>query len=137
MSYPERLSEDDLEGYLRPFRGPDGAERFARAIASFDGRGLVGLEPRLATLEIPAFVVWGEDDAFVDVAVAERLGDALPRASVAVLPGCGHFLLEDAGETVIPLLFQWLRRQYLRLDHQHEGGPVTVTLGRRAPGEGG
>jgi len=62
----------------------------------------------------------------------------LPRASVALLPGCGHFLLEDATETVAPLMFQWLRSQYLKVEHRHEpAGPVTVYLGRRPPGEGG
>jgi hypothetical protein len=49
------------------------------------------------------------------------------------LPGCGHFLLEDAPETVAPLMFQWLRSQYLGISHGHEEGPVTVTLGRRPP----
>ena len=91
---------------------------------AFDGEGLIDLEPRLAELEIPAFVLWGEDDAFLPAELAERLGDALPWASVALLPGCGHFLLEDAPETVAPLIVQWLRTQYLRLPqaHAHDGG---------------
>ena len=58
-----------------------------------------------------------------------------PGPSVALLPGCGHFLLEDAPETVAPLIAQWLRTQYLRLPqaHEHEEGAVTVELGRRPP----
>jgi pimeloyl-ACP methyl ester carboxylesterase len=132
-----QLSDDDVAEYVRPFRGPNGVERFVRVAASFDGEGLADLEPQLASLEIPVFVLWGEEDAFVDVEVAERLADVLPRASVAVLPGCGHFLMEDAFETVAPLIFQWLRGQYLKVEHRHEpdAGPVVVTLGRRPPGE--
>lgn len=134
----ERLGDDDVEEYVRPFRGDDGLERFVRVVSSFDGEGLVGLEPRLGALEIPALVLWGEEDAVLDVGLAERLGDALPQASVALLPGCGHFLLEDAPETVAPLIFQWLRSRYLKVEHRHEEeGPVTVYLGRRPPGEGG
>jgi pimeloyl-ACP methyl ester carboxylesterase len=134
----ERLAAEDLEEYLRPFRGEDGARRFARALGAFDGWGLTGLEGRLGELEVPAFVVWGEEDAFVDAAVAERLGEALSRSSVALLPGCGHLLLEDAPETVAPLVFQWLRSRYLKTEHRHEAaGPVEVYLGRRPPGEGG
>ena len=70
--------------------------------------------------------------------LAERLGDALPWSSVALLPGCGHFLLEDAPETVGPLIVQWLRTRYLQLPqaHAHEGGAVTVELGRRPPEDG-
>lgn len=133
------LSEADLAEYLRPFAGDAGVGRFRRVLSSFDGVGLVGLEPRLGELEIPALVVWGEEDELLDPALAERLGDALPMAAVALLPGCGHFLLEDAPETVAPLIFQWLRSRYLKIEHrhEHEEGPVKVYLGRRPPGEGG
>ena len=133
MGHRERLSEADLAEFRRPFEGPDGLDRFVRVATDLDGRGLVGIEPRLAGLEIPALVLWGEDDAFLPVELAERLGEALPRAAVALLPGCGHFLLEDAPETVAPLVFQWLRSQYLGISHAHEEGPVAVTLGRRPP----
>lgn len=129
----------DLDEYLRPFAGDAGVDRFRRVLTSFDGEGLIGLEPRLGELEIPALVVWGEEDELLDPALAERLGDALPMAAVALLPGCGHFLLEDAPETVAPLIFQWLRSRYLKIEHrhEHEEGPVKVYLGRRPPGEGG
>jgi haloalkane dehalogenase len=133
MGHRERLSDADLQEYRRPFEGPDGIERFVRVASDLDGRGLVDIEPRLAELEIPALVLWGEDDAYLPAELAERLGEALPRAAVALLPGCGHFLLEDAPETVAPLLFQWLRSQYLGISHAHEEGPVTVTLGHRPP----
>jgi pimeloyl-ACP methyl ester carboxylesterase len=133
MGHRDRLSDADLHEYLRPFAGPGGAERFMRVARALDGRGLVGLETQLETLEIPSIILWGEDDAFLPAELAERLGDALPMSSVALLPGCGHFLLEDAPDTVVPLIFQWLRRMYLGVPHGHEEGPVTVQLGRRPP----
>jgi 2-hydroxymuconate-semialdehyde hydrolase len=134
-----RLVKEDVDEYLRPFRGPDGLARFVRVARSFDGEGLIGLEPRLEALEIPALVLWGEEDTFVDVELAERLGDVLPWSSVALFPGCGHFLLEDAPERVGPIVFQWLRTKYLKVEHRHEpdAGPIAVTLGRRPPAEGG
>lgn len=134
-SRSERRSPEVIAGYTRPFAGADGLERLARVAASFDGEGLSGSEPRLAALDVPALVLWGEDDPFVPAEMAERLGEVLPRAAVALLPGCGHLLLEDAFETVAPLMFRWLQSQYLKLEHRHEGGPVTVTLGRRPPEE--
>jgi pimeloyl-ACP methyl ester carboxylesterase len=134
-----RLTEADVDEYLRPFRGPGGVERFRRVAASFDGDGLIGLESRLEALEVPALVLWGEEDTFLGVEVAERLGDVLPWSSVALFPGCGHFLLEDAPERVGPIVFQWLRMKYLKVEHRHdpEAGPIAVSLGRRPPGEGG
>jgi pimeloyl-ACP methyl ester carboxylesterase len=130
VTHRDRLSEADVDGYLAPFAGPDGVGRFERVVASLDGQGLVGLEPRLAELEIPALVLWGEEDLFVPAQLAERLGDALPMATIALLPGCGHLVLDDAPETVAPLIFQYLRSRYLGTPHVHEAGPVAVQLGR-------
>jgi pimeloyl-ACP methyl ester carboxylesterase len=137
MGHPERLSEADLEEYRRPFAGPDGAERFVRIAGALDGAGLVDLEPRLTELEIPAFVLWGRTTRSCRPSSPNAWATRLPWAAVALLPGCGHFLLEDAPETVAPLIVQWLRTQYLRvpLAHEHEEGAVTVELGRRPPEE--
>jgi pimeloyl-ACP methyl ester carboxylesterase len=131
------LTTADVHEYVRPFAGPGGLERFRRVAASFDGEGLTDLEPRFAGLEIPVFILWGEEDTFVMPENAERLADVLPWCSVALLPGCGHFLLEDAADTVVPLIFKWLQRQYLKVEHRHEAdaGPVVLSLGRRPPGE--
>ena len=132
-----QLTTADVHEYIRPFAGLGGPERFRRVAASFDGDGLIDLESKLAELEIPVFILWGEDDTFITPANAERLADVLPWSSVALLPGCGHFLLEDAADTVVPLIFKWLQKQYLKVEHRHEAdaGPVVVSLGRRPPGE--
>ncbi|MCI0634354.1 MAG: alpha/beta hydrolase [Actinobacteria bacterium] len=124
VRHAERLTEDAINGFLKigptPTRSVNGAPP--------------GLD-ELGRLQIPTLVLWGEDDAFLPVELAERLGDALPRASVAVLPGCGHLVTEDAPETVLPLVFQYLRSMYLHTPHAHEEGPVTVQIGRHPPEE--
>jgi pimeloyl-ACP methyl ester carboxylesterase len=138
MTHRDRLQDADLEEFLLPYRDERAAVAFVLSGRAFDGTGLEDIEARLADLDVPALILWGEDDAFFDVGIAERLGEVLPRAAVAVLPGCGHFLLEDAPDTVAPLIFQWLRSQYLKHEHRHDpGGPVVVSLGRRPEGEGG
>jgi hypothetical protein len=90
-----------------------------------------GAERSLASLPGPTFVVWGEDDPFLPASLAERLGDALPGSMVALLPGCGHLVMEDAPDTVVGLVSQFLRRQYLKEEHRHApDGPVRVYLQR-------
>jgi pimeloyl-ACP methyl ester carboxylesterase len=131
-----RRSESDLAAYVQPFAGPDGARAFSRWLRSLDGRGLPD-ERALGRLEVPTLVLWGEDDPFFPAAVAERLGEALPMASVALLPGCGHFLPEEAPETIGPLIAEYLRSRYLGRPHVHEAGPVRLELGRRPPEDRG
>jgi pimeloyl-ACP methyl ester carboxylesterase len=136
MGHRPRLTDADLDEYCRPFSSDDGAAAFVRFARAIDGEGLAGSEPSLRALEVPTLLLWGEDDPFMPVTVAERLADALPMSSLAVLPGCSHFLMEDAPETIAPLMFEYLRAVYLRTGHVHEEpGPITIELGRRPPGE--
>lgn len=48
--------------------------------------------PDLPGLDIPARVLWGEDDAVVPHEAAVELAGGLPRASLHVVPGAGHLV---------------------------------------------
>lgn len=105
------LPEEDMEEYLRPWRGE--APALGRTFRAVNGEGLAGSEEALGALEMPVFVLWGEEDPYQGPENAERLSEVMPRATVATLPGVSHYLTEDAPETVGPLISQWLRAVYL------------------------
>lgn len=68
---------------------------------------LIGLlEPR----DIPALVIWGEDDAYLPSSYAHEQRRAFPSAEVHVLPASGHWPYVDAPETVERLLVEFLAR---------------------------
>jgi pimeloyl-ACP methyl ester carboxylesterase len=129
LGRPERVPVEIVETYAAPFvADPD---RFRRAIGALaEPSGAVA-----PTTDAPTLLLWGEDDAYVPVSVAEAIADAHPGATVAVLPGCGHFLPEDASDAIVPLVLEYLRGRYLGIVHRHEPGPVQVYLGRRPPAE--
>ncbi|HUB98794.1 MAG TPA: alpha/beta hydrolase [Solirubrobacterales bacterium] len=64
----------------------------------------------MAPRDIPALVVWGEHDAYLPAAFAERQRDAFPSAEVHVLPSSGHWPFADAPETVERLLVEFFSR---------------------------
>ncbi len=136
MGHRGRLTEDALEEYRRPFAGEEGARAFFRWTRADDGLGLLGRDAELRRLDIPVSIVWGEDDPFTTAQVAELLADTIPTASLALLPGCSHFVTEDAPEAVWSLVFEYLRSRYLGRPHGHAEGPVRVRLERRGPAEG-
>jgi pimeloyl-ACP methyl ester carboxylesterase len=136
MGRSERLTAETVREYLRPFQGPEGADALLRLVRALDGTGLTGLEADLQALDIPVLLLWGEDDRYLPVEVAERLNDLIPTSSLAVLPGCSHFLTEDAAETIAPLMFEYLRSKYLGRPHTHGTDRVMVQL-QRTPPEGG
>jgi 2-hydroxymuconate-semialdehyde hydrolase len=135
VDHRDRLDEPTLAAYARPW--VDDPAAFFRAVRAIDGLGLAGREAELATLDMPALIIWGEDDPYLSVDLAERLGDVLPGSTVALLPGCSHFVTEDAGPTVDQLMFEFLRLRFLEEPHAHaHSGPVEVFLERPPAGFG-
>lgn len=127
MSEPKRLPEEDRGEFVRPWLSrPIALIRAARAI---DGIGLVGTEERLREVEARTLVLWGEDDPYQPAELAERLGEIMPGATVALIPGASHFVTEDVSELVLPLIVEYLRVHYLGASHDHPAGPTPVELG--------
>jgi len=48
------------------------------------------LEQRIAGMQVPALIVWGEHDRAVHVGTAQVLHRLMPRSRVIVMPGIGH-----------------------------------------------
>jgi pimeloyl-ACP methyl ester carboxylesterase len=137
VSHRDRLDEPAVAAYARPW--VEDPRAFFRAVRAIDGVGLAGREAELSALDIPALIIWGEDDPYLPAELAERLGEVLPGSTVALLPGCSHFVTEDAGPTVDQLLFEFLRLRFLQESHAHahsQSGPVQVFLERPPSGFG-
>jgi pimeloyl-ACP methyl ester carboxylesterase len=69
------------------------------------------LVPLLPLVDVPALVVWGDDDRIVPVECGERYAELLPRASLSVVPESGHAV--DMEQPV----------ELARLVHAHVGRP--------------
>jgi len=111
VAHEPRRDPGVLDSYLDPWRSDP--EAFFRAAAGIEGKGLAGREEELRQLDVPVFLVWGEDDPFAPSELAERLQETLPGSALALLPGCSHFVMEDAPGTVGPLIYEFLRTRYL------------------------
>ena len=135
MTEPDRMTEDHIAAYLRPWSGPEGVEAFFRFARAMDGDGLAGRDEDLGRLEIPVLIFWGEDDPFYPSSIAERLNETIPTSTLGLVPGCGHLLVEDAIETIGPMIYEYLRARYLGAPHGHAdpSGIVTIQLERRPP----
>jgi len=60
---------------------------------------------------IPALICWGLKDFVFDRHFLAAWKKHLPRAEVHRFPDCGHYILEDAREDVIPLIRDFFQRQ--------------------------
>jgi len=102
------LSDAHLDALVAPWTGEPGQGAFYRQIAQADERYTAELEPLLGTLDVPARVLWGEQDTWIPADRASRLVAALPRAEARLLPGAGHLVQLDAPVALAVELHRWL-----------------------------
>ncbi len=85
-------------------RLPDGPDPRFDAARALEGRSMSGfvpgpfdptLAPKLATLEMPVLIQWGDVDAIVPVGHLAAWRAALPGAGVEVYHGVGHLLYHE------------------------------------------
>lgn len=93
-----RLTDAQLDEHWRSLETVEHRRAALELYRSGEFSELAAYEGRLAALDVPTLVLWGEDDPFAPVAGAERFAAELPRAELRVLPGTGHFVVEDAPE---------------------------------------
>jgi pimeloyl-ACP methyl ester carboxylesterase len=58
-------------------------------------------DEELAGIEVPAALVWGEEDGIFHLAAARRMAAALPRATLYPLAGCAHALHWERPEALV------------------------------------
>ena len=64
----------------------------------------------LATIDVPTAVIVGEADAITPLANAKTMYDAIPGATLSVIPDAGHLANLEAPEAFERAIRDWLRR---------------------------
>jgi pimeloyl-ACP methyl ester carboxylesterase len=96
--------------YVRPFGGADGRDALVRHLVELDASDTATLAARLGDVDRPAAIIWGENDPFLPAAMAHRLRDAIPHATLDIIPGARHFTPEEAPRRIGDALTTLLRR---------------------------
>ncbi len=98
------LGGDAFEAYLAPWWGEEGRRAFVRQALQVEERHIGEIEPRLASVEVPVLVVWGEKDGWLDPSLAPRLRKEIPGSELKLIQEGGHFVQEDAPEEIAKAL---------------------------------
>ena len=108
QSISPAFDDDAIDEYYKAF-GDDVRRRGQLELyRSGEFSELEAYDGRLAGLGVPTLVLWGEDDPFAPVAGAHRLVDEIPGARLAVLPGTGHFIFDEAPELATASVLEFL-----------------------------
>lgn len=94
-----RQAREGVAVHWPPYRRHGGAAALVRQLRSLDVRDTLRLTDRLPTLDLPARLVWGAADSFLDIGYGYRLAYDL-RAPLDRIEGGKHFVPEDHPERV-------------------------------------
>lgn len=97
-----------LDAYFRPWSGQTGQRAYLRKLDQIDEAETAMLEPRLTEVRLPAQVIWGERDTWLPPELGKRLANALPNATLELVPGAGHFSIEDQPAAIASLLAEFI-----------------------------
>ncbi len=105
------MSEQAIAEYWKAFA--DDTRRLGQLelYRSGDFDKLLPYEGRVAALDVPALIVWGQDDRFAGVRMAHRFHEELTGSELAVFEGAGHFVWDDEPERATHALVDFLRRR--------------------------
>ncbi|TMK25371.1 MAG: alpha/beta hydrolase [Actinobacteria bacterium] len=105
------MSDDAIEEYWKGFA--DGTRRrgHLELYRSGDFDKLLPYEGRVAALDVPTTIIWGEEDRFASVRMGHRFHEEIPGSELQVLAGAGHFVWDDEPERANDALVDFLGRR--------------------------
>lgn len=92
FSDPRKVTGEDVKAYLRPLLRPGSWMANLRTERSTDP---TFVEQNLKSIRCPVLIVWGKEDAWHPVAIAETFHQQLPQAEVEIFSNCGHLPHEE------------------------------------------
>ncbi len=95
--------------YLAPFVGKDGVSHLLTLASSITEDDMEEVD--LKTIHVPALIVWGEADQWLDPKLPDRLVNALPDGRLVRLAGVGRLVPEENPEQMSELLLDFMRRR--------------------------
>jgi pimeloyl-ACP methyl ester carboxylesterase len=102
---------------LLPGRGALDEEQLTTLLRNRQSTALLGWKPflhnpklrrRLARIDVPTLVVWGESDGWVSVDYGRAFADAIPGARLVLIERAGHFPYLEQPDVFAETVLGWL-----------------------------
>ena len=103
---PSKVRSEDVDQYYAPVAEPEFGRALRGVLREFRFDALPG---RLADLQIPALVLWGERDELIPPRLGRALASELPRVAYLAVPNAGHALPEEVPQEVSRLVVAFLK----------------------------
>lgn len=102
--YQGKISEAQVSSNVRRFSEPGALTSALNWYRALD------IDARIGKVRVPTLYIWGSEDRSLGKTAASATADHVePPYQFEVLDGCGHWLLEEAPDKIIPLIRSHLK----------------------------
>ncbi len=102
----EAMPDKLVARYLAPYVGEEGLEHLLLLARSVDAEDMA--EADLEHLPHQTLILWGDQDPWIGPKFPERLAGTIPGSRLVRLPGVGRLVPEEAPDTVVALLLEFI-----------------------------
>jgi haloalkane dehalogenase len=92
------IDERAIDEYWKAFSTPGNRRGMLELYRSFEPDEVEPYQKKLAALEVPTLILWGQEDDFLPVDYASRFAREIRSSKLVLLEGVRHFLFEDEPE---------------------------------------
>ncbi len=107
-AYGRIPSEDEFEGYYHPLLIRDTDAALIEMLKTREKN----LLSEINSLKMPVMLIWGEEDAWVQVEEGHKLDSLLPDSELVIMPDEGHCPMETKPEEFNSILLRFLDESY-------------------------
>ena len=108
LVHPDRHGDKALEAIVQAMMAETGIDVFCQQQEAIIHR--IDSRPLLKSIACPTLVLVGAQDAITPIDMAEEMADAIPGATLAIVPETGHLSTLEAPVHVNAALARWLMR---------------------------
>ncbi len=97
---PGKIGDAAVAAYAQPLKTKAGRQALVVATKHLKPDNLDEIIAQYKTINIPALLLWGENDHVVPVENGQRLAQAMPNAEFSTIPQCGHLAQEECPDAI-------------------------------------
>jgi haloalkane dehalogenase len=98
-----------LDEYWKAFATAESRRSMLDLYRSFDLDAVAPYQAKLAALEVPTLILWGQQDEFLPLDYASRFARQIPGSRLVLLEDVRHFLYEDEPQRCAAEVLGFLR----------------------------
>jgi pimeloyl-ACP methyl ester carboxylesterase len=94
------LSAQRVDAYVTEWSGKLGKNMLLQHVRLLNALYMNAVASDVIKLEIPLLLIWGERDTVTPPSLGERIAREAKHATLEIVPGAGHLILDDAPDQV-------------------------------------